>query len=59
MPQRQEVTNVLLADLLNEHGLAAEPEQVLTSRRRGTQMPDVLVDLMGLRLAIEAEVSHG
>jgi hypothetical protein len=53
---RQEVLNVLVAQLLQERGLVAVPEQIinlpnLVSRR----MPDVLVDFYGLRLAIESE----
>lgn len=53
---RQEILNVLVAQLLQERGLVAAPEQIisrmdLASRR----MPDVLVDFQGLRLAIESE----
>jgi hypothetical protein len=53
---RQEVLNVLVAELLQERGLVAAPEQIirrpeLSSRR----MPDVLVDFYGLRLAVEGE----
>lgn len=56
MPRRQEVVNVVLAQALWERRLVTEPEQnlrVLAERAR--QMPDVIVDLLGLRLAIEAE----
>ncbi|MBI3462468.1 MAG: hypothetical protein HY000_05320 [Planctomycetes bacterium] len=55
MPQRQEVVNVLLAQLLQERELIAAPEQVLRLAATGTRLPDVLVDFQGLRLAIEAE----
>jgi hypothetical protein len=54
---RQEVLNVLLAQLLGERGVAAVPETILTygvNRQRG--MPDVLVEFQGLRVAIEGEV---
>ncbi|OGP64311.1 MAG: hypothetical protein A2169_11075 [Deltaproteobacteria bacterium RBG_13_47_9] len=55
MPQRQEVINVILAQLLAERGLVAAPEQILRGPSRESQMPDVLIDFQGLRLAIEAE----
>ena len=54
---RQEVFNVLLAQLLQERGVITAPEDVLkpspSSKRK---MPDVLVDYWGLRIAIEGEV---
>jgi hypothetical protein len=53
---RQEVLNVLLAQLLRERGLIAAPEQITRAVADGsTHMPDVLVDLQGLRLAIEGD----
>ena len=52
---RQEVLNVLLAQLLQERGLVSAPEQIQRSQGRGRRMPDVLVDFQGLRLAIEGE----
>ncbi len=55
MAQRQEALNVLLAQLLQERGLAAAPEQILSPIDENIQMPDVLIDFQGLRLAIEAE----
>jgi len=55
MPVRQEVLNVLLAQLLEERGLIAAPEQIRGFRGQARQMPDVLVDFQGLRLAIEGE----
>ncbi|MBI1914356.1 MAG: hypothetical protein HYS12_06405 [Planctomycetes bacterium] len=60
MPSRQEVANVLLAQLLVERGLVAAPEQILQVHNKGkssVQMPDVLLDFQGLRLVIEAEWS--
>jgi hypothetical protein len=53
---RQEVLNVLLAQLLQERGIVSAPESVtkgLDSRRK---MPDVIVNFNGLRTAIEGEV---
>ncbi len=53
---RQEVFNVLLAQLLCERGIVSAPEDVLASTE-GRRMPDVLVDFSGLRTAIEGEVA--
>lgn len=53
---RQEVFNVLLAQLLREREIISAPEDVLTSAE-GRRMPDVLVDFAGLRTAIEGEVA--
>lgn len=54
---RQEVFNVLLAQLLQERGIVSAPEDVLkTSPESQRKMPDVLVDFSGLRTAIEGEV---
>lgn len=55
MAIRQEVLNVLLAQLLEERGLIAAPEQIRSFRGQTRQIPDVLVDFQGLRLAIEGE----
>lgn len=55
MGSRQEVLNVLLAQLLQERGMVAAPEQVLRPPTGETKLPDVLVDFRGLRLIIEAE----
>lgn len=55
---RQEVFNVLLAQLLQERGVVSAPEDVLVTKSGGSRkMPDVLVDFSGLRTAIEGEVS--
>lgn len=56
MLYRQEVLNVILAQLLQEQGQIAAPEQVLRHPEGSTQLPDVLVDFQGLRLVIEAEI---
>jgi hypothetical protein len=55
---RQEVLNVLLAQLLQERGVAAAPENVLRiSPNSNRRMPDVVVNFQGLRTVIEGEVS--
>ena len=55
---RQEVLNVILAQILQERGVATVPESIITDvlvhRRR---MPDVMIDFYGLRTVIEGEVS--
>ncbi len=54
---RQEVFNVLLAQLLEERGIVSAPEDVLkTTPDSPRKMPDVLVDFSGLRTVIEGEV---
>lgn len=52
---RQEVLNVLVAQLLKERGIVAAPEQILKDPFGSRRMPDVLVDYQGLRLVIEGE----
>lgn len=52
---RQEVLNVLLAQLLQERGLEVVPEQIVKDPCGFRRMPDVIVDFQGLRLAIEGE----
>ncbi|MCU0496833.1 MAG: hypothetical protein MUF87_05725 [Anaerolineae bacterium] len=55
MAQRQEVLNVVLAELLKDRGVVAAPENILElSETR--HMPDVLVIYEGLRTAIEGEI---
>jgi len=56
MPYRQEVLNVLLAQLLQESGQIAAPEEVLRHTQGSVKLPDVIVDFQGLRLVIEAEI---
>jgi hypothetical protein len=54
---RQEVFNVLLAQLLQERGVIAAPESVIrTSPTSNRKMPDVIVNFQGLRTIIEGEV---
>jgi hypothetical protein len=52
---RQEVLNVLLAQLLQERGLDVSAEQIIEEPSGLRRMPDVIVDFQGLRLAIEGE----
>jgi hypothetical protein len=47
--------NVLTAQLLQEQGLVAAPEQIIRNVDQARRMPDVLVDFNGLRMAIEGE----
>jgi len=55
---RQEVFNVLLAQLLQERGVITAPEDVLkATAKRGRRAPDVIVNFQGLRTALEGEVS--
>ncbi len=55
--QRQEVFNVLLAQLLQERGAVVAPESIMyTGAQKARQMPDVIVNFQGLRTAIEGEV---
>lgn len=55
---REEVFNVVLAQLLHERGIVVAPEKVLrrVARERRRRMPDVLVTFQGLRTAIEGKV---
>ncbi len=54
---RQEVLNVCLAMLLRDHGVISAPENVVTIEQGKRRMPDVIVDYLGLRTAIEGEVN--
>jgi len=55
---RQEVFNVLLAQLLQERGVITAPESIIKSGiEKVRRMPDVIVNFHGLRTAIEGEVS--
>lgn len=56
---RQEVLNVVLAQILQERGVVSVPEKVVRevlSMPGKRRMPDVMVDFMGLRTVIEGEV---
>jgi len=55
---RQEVLNVVLAQLLEERGLISPPESIIKLATVGQRrVPDVIVSFQGLRTAIEGEVS--
>ena len=47
--------NVILAQLLQERGLVAAPEEILRQPTKELRLPDVVIDFQGLRLVIEAE----
>jgi hypothetical protein len=51
---RQEVLNVVLAQILQDRGVISAPEKVIKQVFR--KMPDVMVNFMGLRTVIEGEV---
>lgn len=53
---RQEVLNVILAQVLADRGVIAAPENIMTLSTGKRKMPDVLVDYQGLRVMIEGEV---
>lgn len=56
---RQEVFNVLLAQLLQERGVITAPENIIKLSLKGERrMPDVIVNFNGLRTAIEGEISQ-
>ncbi|MCK4334402.1 hypothetical protein KAX06_06430 [candidate division WOR-3 bacterium] len=58
MAYRQEVFNVLLAQLLQERGVISTPEDIIkVGIEKARRMPDVIVDFRGLRTVIEGEVS--
>ena len=52
--QREEVFNIEVANLLQETGLPSTAETVQRSAA-GTRLPDVLVDVLGLQVGIEAK----
>ena len=54
---REEVLNVLLAQLLDEQGIISAPEQSLKQVSQSRRIPDVLVSFRGLRTAIEGKVA--
>lgn len=54
---RQEVFNVILAQVLQERGVVSLPEGIIKAIDSRRRMPDVMVDFLGLRLMIEGEVS--
>jgi hypothetical protein len=59
---RQEVLNVVLAQLLQRRGLVVTPERILKAASEGPRqrhIPDVMVDFQGLRLVIEGDFDTG
>lgn len=53
---RQEVLNVILAQLLQERGVVSAPETIIKREiDKNIRMPDVVVDYNGLRTIIEGE----
>ncbi len=56
---RQEVLNVLLAQLLQERGVISVPEGIIQLMNfENRRIPDVLVTFRGLRTAIEGEFGY-
>lgn len=59
---RQEVLNVILAELLNEREITSSPETILNSANlshlKSRRMPDVLLNYNGLRVVIESEYGN-
>ena len=53
---RQEVLNVVLAQVLHERGIVSVPEGIIQALHQRRRIPDVLVDFYGLRTMIEGEV---
>ena len=54
---REEVLNVVLAQLLGDHGVISTPEQIISSTAHAARkMPDVLVVFQGLGTVIEGKV---
>lgn len=56
MPRfREETHNVLLAQILTEHGVVSSPEQI--HNRLSRELPDVVVEFRGLRTVLEGKVN--
>ncbi len=53
---REEVLNVILAQLLDEQGIISAPERSIKSTAFKRKMPDVIVIFRGLSTAIEGKV---
>lgn len=53
---RQEVLNVILAQLLEERGVNISPESIITDSQSKRNMPDLLANFQGLRVAFEGEI---
>lgn len=57
---RQEVLNVVLAQLLQDRGVISAPEEITSvGPKKQRRMPDVIVTFRGLRTAIEGEIDRG
>jgi hypothetical protein len=58
---REEVVNVVLAELLEQRGMLSVPETIRKSIARKTRdLPDIIVaDLLGLRMVIEGRFNSG
>jgi hypothetical protein len=58
---REEVLNVVLAELLEQRGMLSVPETIRKSiARRTRDLPDILVgDLLGIRIVIEGRFDKG
>lgn len=50
---REEVLNVLLSQLLEDRKIISVPEEITVSAKGKRSMPDVTVDLFGVRMVIE------
>ena len=54
---REEVFNVIIAQLLHQRGIVATPEQILNhDLKQDREMPDVIVQYNGLRTIIEGRI---
>jgi hypothetical protein len=53
---REEVLNVLLAQLLDEQSIISAPEKSLRQPDKGRKVPDIIVLFQGLRTVIEGKV---
>ncbi len=53
---REEVLNVLLAQLLEKQGVVSLPEVLKKLPDKSRRMPDILVDFQGLRTIIEGKI---
>jgi hypothetical protein len=53
---REEVLNVILAEVLDEQGIVSTPEQIIKHSKTAKKMPDVIVLYQGLRTVIEGKV---
>lgn len=56
---RQEVLNVILAQILQERDIISVPESIIQLKLdKKIRMPDVIVNFCGLRSVIEGEIEH-